>query len=52
MILTKKILCRRWPSLEKEKDEPDFPLNNREKRHLVKGVWSGSWASMSPGTGG
>lgn len=49
MILTKTILCRRWPPLEKE-DRSGFPINNREIRHLIKGIWCGSWASRSPGT--
>lgn len=50
MILTKTILCRRWPSLEKE-DKLGFPINNREKRRLIKGIWCGSWASRSPVSG-
>lgn len=29
MILTKTILCGKWPSLEKE-DKSDFPINNRK----------------------
>lgn len=49
-ILTKTVLCRRWPSLEKE-DKLGFPINNREKRHVIKGIWCGSWASRSPGSG-
>lgn len=47
MILTKTILCRSWPPLEKE-DRSGFPINNREIRHLIKGIWCGS---RSPGTG-
>ena len=42
MILTKTILCRRWPSLEKE-GKSSFPINNRKIRHLIKGIINKMW---------